>query len=38
LSYQQVLKWWCGRHIPFGSTSNAREGIAFGSTKDALRL
>ncbi len=38
LSYQRVRKWWCGIQIPFGSTSNAREGIAFGSTWDALGL
>jgi hypothetical protein len=38
LSYQQVRKWWFGRRIPFGSTSNTREGIAFGSTWDALGL
>jgi hypothetical protein len=38
LSHQQVRKWWCGRQMAFGSTSNAREGIAFGSTWDALGL
>ncbi len=36
LSHQQVRKWWCGTQMAFGSTSNARQGIAFGSTWDAL--
>jgi hypothetical protein len=38
LSHQEVRKWWCGRQMAFGSTSNAREAIAFGSTWDALGL
>ncbi len=30
LSYQRVRKWWRGRQIPFGSTSNAREELHLG--------
>ncbi len=30
----QVRRWWCGREIAFGSTSDAREGIALGMLLD----
>jgi len=37
-SHQQVSRWWCWREIALGSTLDAREGITFGSTWDALGL
>jgi hypothetical protein len=38
LSHRQVRKWWCGTQMAFGSTPNARQEIAIGSTWDALEL